>query len=201
MQSKRHLLAAACLALLTTGAQAGVVKLTFEGAVGELNNYYAGGVDSDGHTGPALGISFDHGIAVVDNTGGNSYGPPLANGPSPHTVLETRYNQLVINHATGFKKGFSLFFASAETVRGTAKVYKGPNGTGKLLASFDLAGIAQCPNETAYYCHWQAVGASFTGTAKSVVLSNPDVLHMFYDNLTFGSATPRSGAAAPVASK
>jgi len=194
---------AACLALSSAWASAEVISLTFEGATGLVNGYYGGGTDSNGHAGVNLGFSFVNGIAVVDNTGGNAYGPPLINGPSSHTVLNQVQNQVVINRSSGFTSGFSLYYVSSDSTLTTVNVYSGLNGTGTLLATFSLPAAPQCTTGAYYYCNWQTAGAAFSGTARSVTLSAvspPREVHkIFYDNLTFGAAVPMPASGKPSA--
>jgi hypothetical protein len=192
----KNISVAALIAVSSSWACASGVSLTFEGARGALNTFYAGGTDSQGHAGPNVGISFVSANAVVDNKGGNSYGPPLTNVPSPNTVLEHQAgSSIVINSTGGFTGGFSLYFSSSATNNGTVNVYSGANGTGTLLATFSLAGQTQCPSTPlSYYCNWSAVGVSFSGVAKSVTLTASDTLKMFYDNVTFGSDVPLLGS-------
>ena len=200
MRLHSRLATAALLALSASLADAaGVTTLTFEGASGFLDTYYAGGTDSNGHSGPKLDVSFTLGIAVTDSKGGNAYGPPLDNVPSATTVLEQRGTTMTINKPSGFKGGFALAFAS-ETSQGTVNVYSDADGGGKLLASFALTGEAQCPDAPvgSYYCNWQAAGVAFKGVAKSVTITVTDELRIFYDNLTFGAAVPVLGTDASV---
>jgi hypothetical protein len=174
-----------------TAVSAAPIVLTFEGVgdVASVNNFYNGGTDSAGNSGTNYGIAFgSNALGVIDSDAGGSGN--IANEPSPSTALFFLTGSATLNYAPGFTDGFSFYYSSAAAA--TVNVYDGLNATGNLLAS--LALTAQFSNNCAgdpngQFCNWTAVGATFTGTAKSIDFGGT-VNQVAYDNITFGSATP-----------
>ncbi len=123
----------------------------------------------------AVGGYYNGGTDGAGNSGPNVGIVANTAGPAIGGVLDG-LNNPTFNVPAGFTTGFSVQAINV-AIGFAINVYDGENGTGTLLASqgFSLNG-----NTTG--------SASFSGTAKSVVLSrwsgNPS-----YDNLTFGSAT------------
>ena len=158
-----------------------ITTLTFEG-IGDMlsiGNYYNGG------GGPNYGVSFsDNALSIigVDHGGTGNF----SNEPSPVTVLFFLTGAPVMNVAAGFNTGFSFYYTSAADV--TVFVYDGLDGTGNLLASQTFPANFQngC---TDGFCHWDAVGVAFTGTAKSITFSGA-ANQCGFDDVTFGSVTP-----------
>lgn len=196
MQTLKKFAISASLMAIAGLASATTTTLTFEGATGGVNNFYNGGTDQNGHTGPNVGITVTNGSAVITHNGGNSYGPPIVNEPSFKTVFWTRDPQVTFNKPSGFTSGFSLLYVSTATNNGTVNVYSGQNGTGTLLATFPLPGVTQCTTLYASYCNWTSVGATFAGVAQSVTVVGVQApLNLWLDNVTFGSVTPLTSGA------
>lgn len=181
------------LAVFSMGASAQVYQLTFEGLQpGELvQNFYNGGTGSLGSSGPNYGVSFsDTALAGVDSdVGGNAN---MANEPSPDTVVFWMSGgSVVMNVPAGFSTGFSFYYSSATAA--TVTVYDGPDATGNVLATINLAaqhdGNGCTGDPTGTFCNWTQAGASFSGTARSVDFSGTEN-QTGYDNITIGSATP-----------
>jgi hypothetical protein len=132
-------------------------------------------------------------LALIDADSGGSGN--FANEPSPNTVMFfLDANNAILNVTNGFTTGFSFYYSSATAA--TIGVYDALNGTGNLLASLNLS--AQYNNNcvgdpTGQYCNWTPVGVNFSGTAYSINFGGT-ANFTAYDNVTFGSATPGTGA-------
>ncbi len=162
-----------------------VTTLTFEG-IGDfqsIGNYYNGG------SGPNYGVSFsENALSIIGSDHGGSGN--FTNEPSPVTVLFFLTGSPVMNVAAGFSTGFSFYYTSAADV--TVYVYDGLEGTGTLLASQTFP--ANYENGCAVgFCHWDAVGVAFAGTAKSIVFTGVEN-QCGFDDVTFGSVTPHPTA-------
>lgn len=183
------------LAIVTTfsvgNAQAAKIVLDFEG-VGDLasvHNFYNGGTDGAGNSGIDYGIHFSsaaNGLVDLDAGGSGNF----ANEPSPDSVLIFRIGgDAIMNVAAGFDTNFSFSYNSATAA--FVNVFNGLDGTGTLLASLDIAtNFNNSCNGDPFgdFCHWDSVGATFSGNAKSVVFGGPAEFTL-YDNVTLGSAT------------
>lgn len=169
------------------------VTLTFEG-VGDLasvNDFYNGGTDSAGNSGPNYGINFSsNSLGLIDfDAGGNGN---FANEPSPSTdLIFLSGAAATMNVPAGFDTGFSFFYSG--NVPGFVNVYNGLNATGNLLATLVLpvnwkdGNCTGDPNGD--FCHWDPVGVSFAGTAKSVDFGGA-ANFIGFDNVTLGAAVP-----------
>jgi len=160
---------------------AGITTLTFEGIGNSqsIGNYYNGG------GGPNYGVSFSsNALSIIGTDHGGSGN--FRNEPSPVTILFFLTGAPVMNVAAGFNTGFSFYYTSAADV--TVYVYDDLNGTGNLLASQTFPANFQngCADG---FCHWDAVGVPFTGTAKSIIFSGVEN-QCGFDDVTFGSVTP-----------
>lgn len=185
-------------AMISTAASAKPVTLTLEGTVGNLKDFYAGGTNDDGITGPNLGIHFVNGNVMEDAEAGGWAGN-FQNTPSGSAAMSPWFvNTITANVPAGFRKGFSVFAAS-EKEPVTVTVYSGLDGSGAVLGSVVIAPRAQCPAspeiEHGYFCHWTGAGVAFDGVAKSVTLTSADVSNIMYDNFSFGTAKPKAGGA------
>jgi hypothetical protein len=182
-------------------AAAAPIVLTFEGLgdVANILNFYNGGTDSQGHSGPNVGVSFVSGaLALVDHDAGGSGN--FAHAPSPNTVLFfLDVASAIMTVPSGFDTGFSFFYSANPAIgNGTVTVFDGLNGTGNVLATSVLNAAATpqngCgggdPNGT-YSC-WATVGVSFAGIARSIAFGGA-ANFIGFDDVTFGSATPGNG--------
>lgn len=185
---KMHTLAAILATIFTLGAagsSAASVVLDFSG-VGEgaaVQDYYNGGTDSQGNSGPNYGINFS----------GNSLGIHAYNGccsPDPGIVYYLSGGAATMNVAAGFDTGFSFYYSSSNNA--FINVYDGLNGTGTVLATLSLANQYSngCNNG---YCNWTPIGVTFAGTAHSVDFGGGDN-NVGYDDITLGSAKAGGGA-------
>jgi hypothetical protein len=186
-------------------AAAAPVVLTFEGIgdVANILNFYNGGADSQGHTGPNVGVSFASGaLGLIDADAGGTGN--IAREPSGQTVLVfLDVSSAVMTVAAGFDTGFSFFYSANPTFgNGTVTVFAGLNGTGNVLATSVLNAAATPQNgcgggdPTGSYSCWATVGVSFAGTARSIAFGGAANFIVF-DDVTFGSATPGGGGNVP----
>jgi hypothetical protein len=186
MKMMKKALAAASLAAVMAPAMADPIVLDFEG-IGNgaaVGNFYNGG------GGTNYGVSFSPAtLAIIDADAGG--GGNFANEPSPNTIMFfLDANNAILNFAAGFDTGFSFFYTSSTAADVT--VWSDVNGTGSLLGTISLS--AQFTNNctgdpTGTFCHWDAIGVAFAGTAKSINFGGT-ANQTGYDNITFGSATP-----------
>jgi hypothetical protein len=171
------------------------IVLNFEG-LGDgdpILQFYNGGLSGQGYTGTNYGIYFNEfALALIDADNGGSGN--IANEPSPNTVMYfLSEGGAIMNVTAGFTTGFSFYYTSSTV--GTVYVYDGLDGTGTLLANQPFAANynLNCTGDpNGQFCHWDAVGVSFEGTAKSVTFSGV-ANQCAFDNVTFGSVTPGPG--------
>lgn len=132
-------------------------------------------------------------LALVDSDSGG-FGN-FANEPSPNTIMFfLDSNNAILDVTNGFNTGFSFFYTSSTAA--SVNVYDGLGGTGNILATLNLTaqftnGCSGDPSGT--FCNFTAVGASFAGTAYSINFAGT-ANRTGYDNITFGAATPGTGA-------
>ncbi|MEQ1545530.1 hypothetical protein [Methyloglobulus sp.] len=202
LSTKKLLISLAIVATLSvSNSQAARIVLDFEGVDNQasVGNFYNGGSDSNGNKGSRnYGVNFSNAsLGVVSKASGKGTGN-FANQPSGDTALFfPDGSSATMNSTSGFGAGFSFFYSSAFDV-GFVNVYDGLNGTGKLLASLNLKGnyVHNCAGDpNGLFCHWDSVGVSFKGIAKSVDFGGASN-QVVFDNVTLGSATP--GAETPI---
>jgi hypothetical protein len=177
-----------------------IVVLDFEGLgnLDEVQAFYNGGTSSLGYSGTNYGVQFfGNTLSIIDSDAGGSGN--FANEPSPSTVMFFLSGANTgMNVPAGFTTGFSFYYSSAGS--GTVAVYDDLNGTGSLLASMPLPAnfsIACTGDPTGSFCHWDAVGVTFSGTAKSIIFSGV-ADQCAFDDITFGSETPGPAPAVPL---
>lgn len=185
-------IAALALALGLHGARADIVTLTFEGAgnLAALDRFYAGGTDSQGHTGPNVGVVFGAtALSIIDEDVGTGNTGNFGNEPSPDTVLFFLELRAVLNYGPGFRDGFSFFY-STTTFTGMVSVYDGADASGSLLGTIALRALgAGTGDPTGSFSNWEAAGLGFAGTARSVAFDGT-ADRVAFDNVTFGSVAP-----------
>lgn len=172
------------------------IVLDFEGLQNqeEVNLYYNGGTGSLG-SGPGVnhGISFNNGLALIDEDAGGSGN--FANEPSPDTIIFwVSGADFTMNVAAGFDTGFSLYYAAFDN-SASVEVYDGLDGTGTLLASTPLPQVAFTDpgDPTGDASTWTPTGITFSGTARSVKFIGTAGA-IGFDDITFGSATAGGGS-------
>ena len=148
-----------------------------------IDEHYNGGTDSAMLAGVNLGVSFTMDAMALQN---DAAGPYFSNAPSPVGVMTAVGSDATMNVAAGFTGTVGLSYSLGGTsflVQGV-NVYSGLNGTGMLLASFNLApnnAFAGCT--TPAYCRFDQVSSSFFGTAKSITFGNAANMAAF-DNIS-----------------
>jgi PEP-CTERM motif len=172
----------AAFALLAAApAFAQTVTLDFEGAAGYVNGidqFYNGGTDSVGQSGPNYGVSFTADAVALSN---DALGPYYDGAPSPLTVMFAFDSNAFMNVASGFAG--TLTFAYSALASSVVNIYAGLNGTGALLGSASLSGNASNGCSTTQFCHFDFTSVQFAGLARSVSFGdNPN--GVLYDNVT-----------------
>jgi hypothetical protein len=190
MKSSLTLAGAALLAAAPAFSQTST--LDFVGAPGYVNaigNFYNGGTDSLGQSGPNLGVSFTDAIVGLTN---DALGPYFAGEPSP-TAIYSEDASGVMNVAQGFVGGLSFFYSAGQNTLDAVKIYSGLDATGTLLASASVFGNGPfgCAGGLTNFCRFDLTSVMFAGTAKSVSFGggSPNVL---FDNITI-TAVPEPG--------
>ena len=177
-------------------ARAAVIDLKFEG-VGDfasVNEFYNGGTDSMGNSGPNHGISFvSNSLGLVSQLSGG--GGNFEDNPTPTTVVFfLEGDGAIMNVAAGFTTGFAFYYSASEG--GFIEVYDGLNGTGTVLASIPIGVNYQdhcAPSATMDYCSWDPIGVTFSGTAHSVNFGG--VVNVIgIDDITLGSDQAGGGS-------
>jgi hypothetical protein len=207
---KLTLIAALALSTATVGLSApahAVVTLTFEGInssypstnYANILEYYNGGLSSQGTTGTDYGISFsDNALAICLNSIGSSCSNTSRGGVGdPASQLGGLFflsgTETYLNYADGFDTGFSFNYVSF-SFAGSVNVYDGLNGTGNILATLNLTPNAgSCPGYNAGFCPFSPAGVGFAGTALSIGFGGV-ANQIVFDDVTFGSVTPPTGA-------
>jgi hypothetical protein len=178
---RKSALAGAAVALLACvgagAANAGTVVMNFDtmtvGAT--VDNYYNGGTDSLGETGPNYGAVFTPGDWEVSTGFGET---------SPPNFAYSFSGAGAVNVANGFTG--SVYFTYGAFTPSTVSIYSGLNGTGTLLAQ--ATGLDASP---------EAFGPetiSFSGKGESIVVSS-GAAQFGWDDLTLsGVAVPEPAA-------
>jgi len=160
---------AAALALLAAApAFAQTVTLDFEGAAGYVNTigeFYNGGTDGLGHTGPNYGVSFTEAAVALSN---DELGPYYANAPTPLTVMYAFDSSALMNVASGFAGRLTFAYSSLQNSLDAVNIYSGLNGTGTLLASVSLFGNASVGCTETTFCNFDLTSVMFAGTGHSI---------------------------------
>lgn len=191
MPSKLKIVFALLSSAFAGSVFAAPIVLDFEGVdnLAQINNYYNGGTDSSGNSGPNYGIAFNaNALGLVDSDVGGSGN--IANEPSGNTGMFFLSGSPILNYAAGFSTGFSFYYSSS--VDAVVGVYSGLNATGDLLGSINLANQAAngCNGDpSGGYCNFTAVGVNFNGVARSIDFGSAQNSIVF-DDITFGAATP-----------
>ena len=121
-------------------------------------------------------------------------GPYFSHAPSALGVMAPVGGEATMNIAGGFVGSFSFFYTASAAVSQAVQVWSSLNGTGTLLASFNLAANAQSGGcNDSPYCHFDQLSAAFTGTARSVTFGNAAGAAAF-DNISV-STVPEPTAA------
>mgnify|MGYP000916289247 CR=1 FL=1 len=180
----KQLIALAAGTLIASLAHANVpVLVDFEtpSSFASILEHYNGGTDSDGLAGANLGVSFTADALGLQN---DVLGPYFSNAPSPLGVLAPVGADATMNVAAGFVGTIAFSYTSSAFVLQGVNVYSGLNGTGTLLASFNLVPNAQADScSSAPYCRFDQLSSSFFGTAHSVTFG-PSANAAAFDNIS-----------------
>lgn len=187
------LYSAAALALLASApALAANTVVDFESVTGfaSILDFYNGGTDSAGASGPNLGVSFGGDALGLVN---DELGPYFSHAPSPIGVMAPVGGDATMNVAKGFFDSISFAYTSSDLVVGAVNVYSGLDGTGKLLASFNLVPNAQAGCSDTAFCRFDTVSSTFFGLAHSVTFGSAAGVAAF-DNIAI-TAVPEPASA------
>lgn len=105
---------------------------------------------------------------------------------------------IILNVESGFTGTVSLFYASIRSP-GVVSVYDGLGGIGTSLASLAIPPnvvLPGCPEVNAGFCPFTEIQLSFTGTAKSLVLTGLEN-SIIYDDITVNTVDPVSEVPEP----
>ncbi|OYU99311.1 MAG: hypothetical protein CFE45_13420 [Burkholderiales bacterium PBB5] len=172
-------LSAAALALMAvTPAFAGNTLINFETVTSfaSIESYYDGGADGAGAIGPSLGVVF-----TGDALGlANDFVTYFTHAPSPIGVMAPVGADATMNVASGFAGAVSFAYTASQFV-GQVNVWSGLNGTGDVLASFNLVKNAQRGCSDSPYCRFDTMTSTFAGTAHSMTFGNAANVAAFDD--------------------
>ena len=138
------------------------------------------------------GIVFTGDALGLDNNDG--LGPYFSNAPSGNVAMTAVGADATMNVAAGFEGAFGFFYSSSALIADGVQVWSGLDGTGSLLASFDLAANAQgggC-SDTAY-CNFNNLSTMLAGVGRSVTFGNA-AFEVVFDNVSV-SVIPEPGTA------
>ncbi len=113
------------------------------------------------------GVSFGPDAQGLVN---DALGPYFSNAPSPLGVMfvsGTGVPDAAMTVAAGFTQ-LSLFYSSADAVADAVQVWSGANGTGNLIASFNLLVNATNGCSDSAYCRWDTLSGVFAVKALSI---------------------------------
>ena len=195
----------AALVAATAAHASPVIDLTFEGinstypntgGYAFINDFYNGGMSSDGTTGPNFGIVFSPNAQAIclnstsvtcSNTSKGGLGDPNSQEGG---LFFLSGSSTFMDIAAGFTTGFSLNYVSVSD-SGSVSVFSGLDGTGTLLGTINLSPDAGsgCSAYSAAFCPFSPVGVNFAGTAKSIEFAGV-ANEIVFDDVTFGSSTP-----------
>jgi hypothetical protein len=164
------LISAAALALFAvTPAFAGNVLVDFETptSFASISEFYNGGADSAGAVGPALGVSFSADALAL----ANDFDTYFTHAPSPVGVMAPVGPDATMNVALGFVDAVSFSYSSSQFVS-QVNVWSGVDGTGEVLASFNLVKNAQRGCSDSDFCRFDQLTSTFAGVAHSMTFGN-----------------------------
>jgi PEP-CTERM motif len=121
--------------------------------------------DSIGSFYDGVGVVFTPDALALQN---DELGPYFSNAPSPIGVMFAAGPDATMNVGVGFKDSISFSYSSSALVISAVNVYSGLDGTGTLLASFNLVSNAQLGCSDSPYCRFDTVSSTFGGIARSV---------------------------------
>jgi PEP-CTERM motif len=126
----------------------------------------------------SVGVVFTGDALALRN---DELGPYFSNAPSPIGVMVPVGTDATMNVAVGFKDSISFSFSSSALVISAVNVYSGLDGTGTLLASFNLVDNAQIGCSDTPSCRFDRVSSTFGGIARSVTFGSSAGAAVFDD--------------------
>jgi hypothetical protein len=193
---------ATALALAGSQAMASTITLTFgtEANQAQIENYFNGGTDSQGRSGPNDGIAFAPNAeslkAGFNGAGGTGTGK-FENVPSgtPGTLYFAAVPagtpsapDSVMNVSAGFSSiafNYSLLNNLASEAS-TVQLWSGLNGTGTELGTLSLSASGTptaCTSSHDEFCSWSAASAAQFGVAKSAVFAGDAAVYSEFDHM------------------
>lgn len=160
-------LISAIAAGLLSAAPAFSLTLDFQdvGANNFIGEYYNGGVNDVGATGPNYGVSFGGDILGVTNDEFFQY----YSNTNPGAISAVG-GDAALNFAKGFSGLVSFNYSSNAAT--TVAVYSGLNGSGTLLGTFSLSATNGACTEDTPFCSWGFSSLNLGGVAHSIEFSN-----------------------------
>jgi len=133
-----------------------------------VNEFYNGGLASDGASGSNYGVSLTgfYGLSNNDGLGQFSGGAYYTNAPTALGVAYVDFSAPAIMNVAAGATSLSMFYSTAAAVTGAVRAFSGLNGSGVLLGTLDVAASTTALNPDAY-TSWNLANFAFTGTAKS----------------------------------
>lgn len=128
------------------------------------------------------GVSFGGDALGLQN---DELGPYFSNAPSANGVMFAFGTDATMNVTGGFMDTVSFWYSSTAAALGGVSIWSGLNGTGTLLASFDLLGNAQNGCSDTAWCHFDQLSADFAGVAYSMTFNGDPTIA--FDNIALGS--------------
>jgi hypothetical protein len=116
-----------------------------------------------------VGVVFTPDALALQN---DELGPYFSNAPSPVGVMFAAGPDATMNVEMGFKDSISFSYSSSALVISGVNVYSGLDGTGTLLASFNLVSNAQLGCSDSPFCRFDRVSSTFGGIARSVTFGS-----------------------------
>ena len=194
MTGIRAILVGAALLLAAFAASAAPIRIDFEGLRdGErIAGYYDGARGGSGSgPGAAYGVRFESGLAAVDADAGGS--GDFGGEPSPSTVGAPENFTMLLSVPGGFGNGLALHYSNPGGTL-NVRVYPTTDATDAWLADlyFGATPRGGAPDPTGAFGPFVAVGETFAGTARSVLIFSRGPGGFYIDDLVLGSADPRA---------
>ncbi len=153
--------------LLTVATAALLGAPAFAATTTTINFEGVTGFASIGDTYAAQRFSFRPDAQGLVN---DALGPYFSNAPTPLGVMFVSGIN-VPDAAMTVEPGFNelrFYYSSADVVTDAVQVWTGANGSGALIASYNLAANATQGCTDTAYCHWDLLGGKLSQTALSV---------------------------------
>lgn len=199
MRNTLHAFVAGLMIVSASSAQSTLLNFEGVGDSARVNNFYSGGTDSAGNSGPNYGVSFTGGLVfspntltadtfqgAIDSDAGGSY--LFANEPSPNTAAILPASIFAIMNVPGGFTSLSFYYSG---FGGTATVFDAPGGTGNVLGalSFGSNFAANCSGDPTgdQFCRFDPVTVTFSGTGRSARFQGS---LDYYDDLSLGLISP-----------